>query len=86
MLDGKRAVFYCSVGWRSSELASKLSDALFEVGAIESFNLTGGIFNWANQNRKLSNSSENETTKVHPYNDYWGALIEDKTRLSYVVD
>ncbi len=86
LFNGKHVIFYCSVGRRSSELASKLAGAPAENGAIASFNLTGGVFDWVNQGRLLSDLKQQKTTKVHPYNDYWGKLVNDNSKLSYTVD
>jgi rhodanese-related sulfurtransferase len=83
LLKDKKIVFYCSVGRRSSELASRLGDAPFEYGAESSKNLIGGVFSWVNQGRQLSSSSQTVTRRVHPYNSYWGRLVEDSARLSY---
>jgi rhodanese-related sulfurtransferase len=66
-------VVYCSVGYRSSILASKLQT----LGFIEIYNLEGSIFKWANEGRSLV---QGQTTvhKVHPYNTQWGNLLEKK--------
>jgi len=80
-LAGKLAVFYCSVGRRSSDYAFKLSkknpSADFAVA-----NLTGGIFGWRNDSRRLVRGAE-ETDLVHPYNDYWGRFLDDPSARSY---
>lgn len=86
LLQGKRVVFYCSVGRRSSALASKLGNVPSQYGAISSQNLIGGIFSWVNQGRKLRGSLLSVTTKVHPYNDYWGRLVEDQNNVRYSND
>ncbi len=77
ILDGKTVVFYCSVGRRSSDLLARLDPVLTESGAQSSANLKGGIFNWVNQKNTLSGK------KVHPYNAYWGRLIEDSSNIAY---
>ncbi|MFT6406700.1 MAG: rhodanese-related sulfurtransferase [Arenicella sp.] len=86
LLAGKQVVFYCSVGRRSSALLSKLADAPFKLGAQSSYNLIGGVFSWVNQGRQLSSSSQAMTNQVHPYNRYWGRLVEDQSKLSYTAD
>jgi rhodanese-related sulfurtransferase len=83
LLEGKQVVFYCSVGRRSSELASRLGDAPFEHGATSSRNLIGGVFSWVNEGRQLRSSSQTATNLVHPYNKYWGRLVNDSDKLSY---
>jgi len=77
LLAGKKAVFYCSVGRRSSDLIARLDPVLKRSGVQSSANLKGGIFNWVNQNNELTGK------KVHPYNAYWGRLIEDSSNIAY---
>jgi len=77
MLDGKQAIFYCSVGRRSSDTLARLTPALEEIGVNSTANLEGGIFNWANQDNSLIGD------KVHPYNQYWGRLLADQSKVSY---
>ena len=77
LLKGKTVVFYCSVGRRSSDLLARLDPLLKSSGVQTSANLKGGIFNWVNQNKKLDGN------KVHPYNAYWGRLIEDSSNIAY---
>lgn len=75
MADGvKRVVVYDAVGFDSAEWA----EALTTAGSAEIFYLEGGIFQWANQGRPLVDADGNPTTKVHPYNKYWGRLLERK--------
>ena len=81
--DGKTVVFYCSVGWRSSELAERVDSVLKEHGLSESYNLTGGLFQWHNENRPLTSNQEIDTNAIHPYNSYWGQLIDDQSAVQY---
>lgn len=81
-IQGKTVVFYCSVGRRSSATASKLQESLEQAGAADSFNLTGGLFNWRNENRPLVSEGQ-DTDLIHPYNFYWGRLIHDKNAIRY---
>lgn len=81
-LKGKTAVFYCSVGRRSSDLLAKSSDALSAAGVSASYNLEGGVFRWANEDRALMQDAR-RTSHVHPYNWFWGRLVEDKDDISY---
>ena len=81
-LSDKTIVFYCSVGERSSKLAEQLKPSLEAQGALASFNLVGGLFQWHNEKRKLMRE-DTETTLIHPYNRYWGRLIDDKNTISY---
>ena len=80
---GKIIVFYCSVGMRSSRLASKAAPLLMSQGATSVNNLRGGIFRWSNEGRPLEKGSaapgkaSNSGVTVHPYNASWGKLIEE---------
>ena len=68
-------VVYCSVGYRSSRLVSRLQAR----GAKNVFNLEGSLFRWANEGRPLVRGSETVRT-VHPYDDEWGELLEESIR------
>lgn len=77
-IKGKTVIFYCSVGRRSSYAASYLQDTLKKYGAKQVMNLKGGIFSWHNQKRELTDGAAH-TPFVHPYNEYWGRLVERRT-------
>lgn len=79
---GKHIVFYCSVGQRSSILASRLKPALVEQGATKVYNLKGGIFQWRNEKRELI-QDKNPTQFVHPFNPLWGLLLDDKKAIRF---
>ncbi len=64
-------ILYCSVGYRSSELAQDLMDAGFD----NLHNLEGGLFTWANEGRPMASGA----SLVHPYNRLWSTLL-DSTR------
>ena len=81
-LKGKVAVFYCSVGQRSSRMLSKLKNRLPEVGVDQAFNLEGGAFKWSNDNIEFVRNGE-ATKDVHPYNAYWGRLVNNKDAIKY---
>lgn len=67
---GRRpVVVYCSVAWRSGQLA----DALRAQG-IDARNLRGGIFRWAREGRPLRDGAGNPTRRVHPFGFPWGLL------------
>lgn len=74
-LDGATVVAYCSVGHRSSVLASRAHEALLEAGAAGVWNLRGGIFAWHNQARPLADAA-GPTQRVHPYSARWGRYLE----------
>ena len=82
LLIGKQAVFYCSVGRRSSQLAALLQRDLIAAGSSAVFNLSGGIFNWHNQGRALSDAS-GRSDFIHPYSRYWGRLLERREQIRY---
>jgi len=81
-LENKHVVFYCSVGERSSLLATQLQKAIQDGGAKEVYNLVGGLFNWHNEKRPLM-QEDTKTTLIHPYNRRWSRLIEDKDSIRY---
>ena len=67
----KEIVVYCSVGYRSEKVAEKLLAA----GYKDVKNLYGGIFSWVNRERKVYDSLNNPTDKVHAYDKVWGAWL-----------
>lgn len=65
-------VVYCSVGYRSARVASRLQSQGFTNVA----NLQGSIFRWANEGRTVVR--ENTPVRaVHPYDATWGTLLQD---------
>ncbi len=66
---------YCSVGWRSSEMAERLQAA----GRINVVNYAGSIFEWANADQALE-SSTGTTKVVHPYDRSWGLYLKPERR------
>ncbi len=81
-VSGKTVVFYCSVGRRSSLLADKVSDQLSAQGADEIYNLQHGIFGWHNEQRALIADTE-KTDYVHPFNWFWGRLLDRRDMIRY---
>lgn len=71
-LEGKTLIFYCSVGERSSSLAQAVGDA---TEGLAIANLEDGIFKWHNEFRPVF-AGGLETDTVHPFNDFWGQLLE----------
>jgi len=72
---GEEVVVYCSVGYRSAELA----EVLQEAGYTEVRNLEGSIFQWANEGRPVYRSGgrdDQAVRAVHPYNRRWGRLLK----------
>lgn len=68
--DGEPIVVYCSVGYRSSALATELRNR----GHSDVRNLEGSIFLWANEGRPLECAAE-PTQEVHPFDREWGKLL-----------
>ena len=66
-------VCYCSIGYRSSRLADRLSDQ------VKAYNLSGGIFQWANEGRCVANAQDESVAPgisgVHPYNKVFGTML-----------
>lgn len=68
-------VAYCSVGYRSSEIAQRLKAA----GFTNVSNLQGSIFRWANEGRSIYRGDE-QVQQVHPYDRVWGRLLDKDLR------
>jgi rhodanese-related sulfurtransferase len=68
-------VVYCSVGYRSSELAVRLRRA----GVTNVLNLEGSIFQWANEGRPVERDGQ-LVREVHPYNETFGRLLKAELR------
>ena len=71
----QRIVLYCSVGYRSSELAQ----FLMKKGYTDVYNLEGSIFTWANEGRPVYRGKE-RVKVVHPYDRIWGSLLKKSLR------
>ncbi|MCA9613864.1 MAG: rhodanese-like domain-containing protein [Sandaracinus sp.] len=70
---GRKVVVYCSVGWRSGDVAAVLRQA----GWREVYNLEGGLFAWANAGRAVVGEG---APKVHPFDATWGRLLVAERR------
>lgn len=68
-------VTYCSVGYRSSELAKRLQEAGFTNVA----NLEGSIFRWANDGHPVYRQ-QTQVAEVHPYDSLWARLLHRRLR------
>ncbi len=79
LISGKTVVFYCSVGVRSTQYASKIQNAIRTNGGIKTVNLELGLFGWHNDGRPLVNQRGEATMLIHPYDDNWGQLLERKS-------
>jgi rhodanese-related sulfurtransferase len=68
-------VAYCAVGYRSAVAA----DRLRKLGFTQVWNLSGSIFQWANENRPLATVADGPA-RVHPVNWWWGLLLRSGHR------
>ncbi len=76
LLLTKQAVFYCSVGRRSTALALTIARQIRPLDTIKPpANMIGGIFRWHNESKPLVNAN-GATDKVHPYSWYWKRLLK----------
>lgn len=64
-------VVYCSVGYRSAAVARRLGRA----GFTRVYNLQGGIFEWANEDRPVERDGV-RVEVVHPYGGVWGQMLD----------
>jgi rhodanese-related sulfurtransferase len=67
-------VVYCSVGYRSGKTAEKL----IKKGYTKVYNLYGGIFDWANNNKTLEKTNGDTTKEVHGYNQKWSEYLNSE--------
>ncbi|MEE2726445.1 MAG: rhodanese-like domain-containing protein [Candidatus Latescibacterota bacterium] len=75
-LSGRDLIFYCSVGYRSSDVVQRVIRAAQERGARSVSNLRGGLFRWYNEDRPLFRDAPVDT--VHPYDAQWGRFLRKK--------
>ena len=68
--------------FRSTKLARYVQAAMRKKGARAIYNLKGGIFAWHNENKSLANA-RGQTSFVHPYNKYWGQLVDKQSLTRY---
>lgn len=84
-LKNKTIVFYCSVGYRSSQLASHLRKPLEKLEIKDAYNLRGGIFAWHNQSRPLF-SLNGSTKLIHPFNNAYKKFVTNSDLASYQIE
>lgn len=70
-------VVYCSVGYRSARITSRLQ----KQGFTNVANLKGSIFRWANEGRTVVRDGT-PVRAVHPYDDTWGRLLNNDLHAS----
>lgn len=73
-LHGRSVVVYCAVGGRSAMLVERAQSTLKAAGAGPVSHLRGGVFAWQAQALPLVSGQGEATTRVHPYNWFWGRL------------
>ena len=66
-----KVVVYCSIGVRSENIAEKL----ISLGYSKVWNLYGGIFAWANEQKTLVKHPQKPTLAVHGYDHKWAKLL-----------
>ena len=67
----QQIIVYCSIGYRSEKVAEKLrADGFTNVT-----NMLGGIFEWANYQKQVVDSTNTETHTVHGFNKEWGKWL-----------
>lgn len=76
-IHNKSLIFYCSVGYRSSEFIQRIEKQVRQKGVTAMYNLKGGIFRWYNENHPVINNN-GETDKIHPSDDSWANLINKR--------
>lgn len=75
-IGGRTAIFYCSVGARSSAFAARVQGELLTAGAARVVNLEKGLFGWHNDGLPQLDGAGQETDFIHPFNAFWGRLIK----------
>ena len=82
-----KIVCYCSVGYRSAGMVKKLypefrmlKEAMKIDVTSELYNLEGSIFKWANEGKGLVDCKNMKTEYCHPYNYFWGVLLDSKLK------
>ncbi|MFZ1751938.1 MAG: rhodanese-like domain-containing protein [Saprospiraceae bacterium] len=70
-------VVYCSIGYRSEKIATKLK----KEGYTNVYNLYGSLFEWANEGFELTDNNEQKTKKIHTYNKSWSKWVLNPTNV-----
>ncbi|MCE7992226.1 MAG: rhodanese-like domain-containing protein [Roseivirga sp.] len=69
----QRILVYCTVGFRSTELGTTLTNN----GFSHIYNLDGGLIGWKNQGQPVYNQREQPTDSVHVYSGLFGFLLKN---------
>ena len=73
-LDPEQPILlYCTVGLRSTELGTTLT----QQGFHNIYNLSGGLIRWKNQGKAVYNEFEQPTDSVHVYSGLFGLLLRN---------
>ena len=51
-----------------------------DVSKLDIYNLEGGIFQWACEQREIVNNIGEKVNTVHPYSSLWGKLLPAQLR------
>lgn len=65
-----KIVVYCSIGYRSEKIATKLRN----LGFTNVFNLYGSIFEWSNKSYPVYQNKK-QVFEVHTYNKKWSQWV-----------
>ena len=84
-IQGKKLVFYCAVGMRSSRLANRIEKGFKDAPVAQVYSLKNGIFGWHNNQHELVNASS-ATEFVHPYSNRMVDLIDRKPLVRFSVE
>lgn len=72
-----KIIVYCSVGYRSGDIAAKL-----KAKGFDAYNLHGGLFAWNNSGRALYSKEGKVTDNIHGYNKSWAKWLT-RGKISY---
>jgi hypothetical protein len=51
-----------------------------DISKLDIYNLEGGIFQWACEQREIVNDRGEKVNTVHPYSSFWGKLLPAQLR------
>lgn len=68
-----KIIVYCSIGYRSEKIATKLKKA----GYKKVYNLYGSIFEWVNEGYEIADKSGKKSNKIHTYNKKWSQWVKN---------
>lgn len=73
----RKIIVYCSVGYRSEQIANKL----IQAGYRDVSNLYGGIFEWVNEGYPVVNATGEPTMDIHAYNKVWSVWLDKGNKI-----